>query len=271
MSENALPTATAPLRAEAVGVRLGGRLVVDGVSFELAPGTWTAIVGPNGAGKSTLLSALAGVRATAAGRIWLHGRPLDAWSARERAQRRAWLAQQGEAEGDLSAGDVVLLGRLPHHGLFGEPTAADCEAVQQALTVCDAAALAGRRLDELSGGERQRVLLARALAVQAPLLLLDEPTAHLDAPHQRALFAALAAHTRAHAAAGGAALVVLHDLSAALAADRVLVLEAGRLVADGTPGDAALHAALERVSGGALAIVAVPQPEGPRWVAVPRR
>ncbi len=259
--------AAAALCAEGLGVRRGGRMVVDGVTFGLRPGQWAAVVGPNGAGKSTLLVALAGLLPRAAGQVWLQGRPLEAWPPRERARRMAWLGQQAGAEGELAVEDVVLLGRLPHHGLLGAPTAADRQVAQAALAACDATALAGRRLDELSGGERQRVLLARALAVQAPLLLLDEPTAHLDPPHQRALFAALAAH----AAAGGAALAVLHDLGAALGADRVLVLEQGRLVAEGAPGDAALHQAIERVFGHALAIECVASAGGPRWVAVPRR
>ena len=132
-----------------------------------------------------------------------------------------------------------------------------------AETAC--AELAARRLSELSGGERQRVLLARALAVGSPLLLLDEPTTHLDAPHQRALLRSLAARARS----GSAVLSVLHDVTLALAADRVLVMDQGRLVADGAPADAALRAALVAVFGAAFSVERVVSPTGPRWVALP--
>jgi iron complex transport system ATP-binding protein len=126
-------------------------------------------------------------------------------------------------------------------------------------------ALAARRLGELSGGERQRVLLARALAVEAPVLLLDEPTTHLDAPHQRALLRSLAARARD----GVAVAAVLHDVTLALAADRVLVMQQGSLVADGAPGDAALRAALVAVFDAAFSIEAVATTAGRRWVALP--
>jgi iron complex transport system ATP-binding protein len=254
-----------PLQAEGVSVRLGGRAVVDRLSLQLAPGQWVALVGPNGAGKSSLLSVLAGLRVPDAGLVRLQGAPLSGWSARDRARQLAWLAQAGDAEGDLSARDVVRLGRLPHQGLFGAPDAADERAVDDALAETAAAAFADRRLNALSGGERQRVLLARALAVQAPVLLLDEPTAHLDAPHQQALLRSL----RGRAGQGGAVLAALHDLTLALQADRVLVLHQGRLLADGAPADAALQAALVEVFGGSLQIAAVSTALGVRWVALP--
>jgi iron complex transport system ATP-binding protein len=257
----------APLRAEGLALELGGRTVVDGVSLSLHAGQWAAVVGPNGAGKSCLLSLLAGLRAPVAGQVWLQGRELGRWPARERARQLAWLAQQepGAGEAEMAAIDVVRLGRLPHHGLMGAPTAADEAAVQQALAETEALALAPRRLAELSGGERQRVLLARALAVGAPVLLLDEPTTHLDAPHQRALLRGLAARARA----GAAVAAVLHDLTLALAADRVLVMQAGRLVADGRPEEGPLRAALEAVFDHAFTIEPVPRAGVRHWVAVP--
>ena len=262
-------SAAVPLQA--VNLRLNLRLplgaiqAVDGVSLCLHAGQWAAIVGPNGAGKSTLLSLLAGLRTPDAGHVLLHGRSLATLPARERACGLAWLSQQGEAEGDIAALDVVRLGRLPRHGLFGSADVADEAAVHHALAETEATPFAARRLNELSGGERQRVLLARALAVEAPVLLLDEPTTHLDAPHQRAVLRGLAARAR-----GGAAVaVVLHDLTLALAADRVLVMAAGRIQADGPPADAALRAALVQVFDHAFSIEAVPTAAGPRWVAVP--
>ncbi len=257
-----MTTAQPLLAASGLGVSLGGRRVIDGITMELHAGQWTAIVGPNGAGKSTLLSLLAGLLRPDAGRVLLRGRLLAQWPARQRAQQLAWLSQQGEAEGDIAAIDVVRLGRLPHHGLLGAPGPADEAAVQQAMNETESSAFAARRLNALSGGERQRVLLARALAVGAPVLLLDEPTTHLDAPHQRTLCRGLAGRAR-----NGAAVVsVLHDLTLALAADRVLAIHHGRLVADGRPGDPALHDSLELVFDGAFSIERV---AGTRWVAVP--
>ena len=255
----------APLQAENLALTLGGARVVDGLSLTLFPGQSTAIVGPNGAGKSTLLSLLAGLRAPDGGQVWLQGRLLADWPPRQRAQRLAWLAQAGEADGDIASRDVVRLGRLPRQGLFGTPDAADEAAVDAAMAETESTAFAPRRLNALSGGERQRVLLARALAVQAAVLLLDEPTTHLDAPHQRALLRSL----RARARSGATVLAVMHDLTLALQADRVLVMAQGRLVADGAPGDEALHAALVDVFQGSLQIAAVPTADGPRWVSLP--
>jgi iron complex transport system ATP-binding protein len=201
--------------------------------------------------------------------VWLQGRPLAALPARERAQALAWLSQQGEAEGEIGVRDVVRLGRLPHHGLLGAPDAGDEAAVDRALADTESTAFAQRRLSSLSGGERQRVLLARALAVQAPVLLLDEPTTHLDAPHQRLLLRGLAARARA----GAAVAAVLHDLNLALAADRVLVMAHGRVVADGAPADPSLRAALVQVFDQAFSIETVQRAADPaaaaRWVVVP--
>jgi iron complex transport system ATP-binding protein len=253
------------LQAQAVCLTLGPHRAVNNVTFDLRRHQWAAIVGPNGAGKSSLLQLLAGLRAPNSGQVLLAGQPLVDWSPRQRAQRLAWLSQQGEADGDIAAIDVVRLGRLPHQGLLGAATPADEAAVQSAMGETECTAFAQRRLASLSGGERQRVLLARALAVGASVLLLDEPTTHLDAPHQRALLRSLAAR----AAAGGAVAVVLHDLVLALAAPRVLVMAQGCLVADGAPADPALQAALMAVFGHAFSIHSVPTAHGPRWVTVP--
>jgi iron complex transport system ATP-binding protein len=237
--------------------------VLHDITLDFPPG-WTAIVGPNGAGKSTLLRGLAGLLPAQAGTVTLAGRPLADWTARQRAQRLAWLAQQGDASGELTVRDVVHLGRLPHLGLLGAPSAADEALVQQAMADTECAAWQHRRLSDLSGGERQRALLARALAVQAPVLLLDEPTTHLDPPHQVALVRLMQA--LAHAAATPRVVVsVLHDLSLALAADRVVVLAAGRVRAQGPRDDPAVHAALAEVFHHAIRIERL----GAHWVAVP--
>lgn len=261
---------TVLLRLHEVALSLDGRRVLDALSLELRAGEWVALVGPNGAGKSSLLAVLAGLRRPERGTIEWLGRPLHDWPARERAASIAWLAQggvggAGGGDAQIAARDVVALGRLPRHGLLGSPDATDDAAVAEAMAETESLPFAARRVAALSGGERQRVLLARALAVQAKLLLLDEPTSHLDAPHQRALLAGLAARARA----GAAVLAVMHDLSAALGADRILVLDAGRLVADGAPGDPALRERLVQVFRAAFSIEPVQVRGRERWVVVP--
>lgn len=252
-----VPTA---LRATGLRVSLGGTLALDGVSLDVPPG-WTAIVGANGAGKSTLLRVLAGLHSPDAGRVELDGKALSAWTAQERARRVAWLGQQRAVTGDLTAREIVLLGRLPHLGVVSSPGPADEAAVDRAMESAECAAWRDRRPHELSGGELQRVLLARALAVEAPLLLLDEPTTHLDPPHQ----ASLARLLRARARTGTTVVSVLHDLSLALIADHLVLMERGRVRAEGEPGDPVMHAALIEIFEGAIRI----ERAGPRWVAVP--
>ena len=236
------------LRAEGLAVRLGGQGVLIDVDLALSAG-WTAIVGPNGAGKSTLLRALAGLQRVHAGQVLLDGRPLGTVTAAQRARCIAWLAQEGDVTGELTVRETVELGRIAHLGLLGTPGAADQAAVERAMTLVECGAWSARRLHELSGGERQRVLLARVLATEAPLLLLDEPTTHLDAPHQVAL-----ARLFRRLTAERAVVTVLHDLPIALQADRIVVLQAGRLVADGAPDDPRLQRALEAVFDAAIRI-----------------
>ena len=250
---------TAALRAEDLRVALGGTTVLHGVTLQLQPG-WTAIVGPNGAGKSTLLRALAGLLPRQAGQVWLQGRPLDDWSPRQRAMHVAWLAQQGQTGGDLTARELVMLGRLPHLGLFGVPGPEDERCADAAMHATECAAWAQRPLQQLSGGERQRCLLARALAVRAPVLLLDEPTTHLDPPHQVAVVRLLQAQARQ-----GTVASVLHDLPLALQADRVLLMRGGCIVAEGAHDDPGLHAALAEVFDHAVRI----ERAGARHIALP--
>jgi iron complex transport system ATP-binding protein len=250
---------SALLRTERLSVSLGGGRVLDGVNLSLRSG-WTAIIGPNGAGKSTLLRCLAGLLRPESGQVLLRDKPLVQWPARERARQMAWLAQQGDATGELTVREIVQLGRLPHMGLFAEPSAEDDAQVQQAMAATECAAWPHRRLNELSGGERQRVLLARALAVDAPILLLDEPTTHLDPPHQVALvrlFKRLAAHRTV--------VTVLHDLPLALHADRLVVMRSGCVVAEGGHDDPKIHAALIEVFDHAIRI----ERTGERFMALP--
>jgi iron complex transport system ATP-binding protein len=252
---------TAALRATGLAVSLGGREVLAGVDVTLAAGRWTAVVGPNGAGKSTLLRALAGV-VPHRGAVMLRDRPREAWPARERARTLAWLGQAESGGEDLRVWDLVMLGRLPHQGWLAAPSAADRAAVTEALHATQAWAWRERTLGSLSGGERQRVRLARLLAVQAPVLLMDEPLANLDVPHQADWLALV----RGLAAQGRTVVSVLHEVGMALQADAVLVMQSGRVVHHGPPADAATRAAVRTVFDDRLDI----HPVAGAWVVVPR-
>ena len=247
--------------ARQISVSLGKHQILHGMDLSLRAGRWTSIVGPNGAGKSTLLKALAGLLPST-GQVALLDRPLQDWPRRERARALSWLGQNESAADDLTVYDVAMLGRLPHQGWMAPASSADHAAVEQALRTTQAWDWRARALGHLSGGERQRVLLARALAVQAQVLLMDEPLANLDPPHQ-ADWLLLA---RALAVQGTTVVSVLHELSFALHADDVLVLAGGRLQHHGAAGDAATHRALERVFDQRIAIHAV---QG-QWVALPQ-
>jgi iron complex transport system ATP-binding protein len=248
------------LRCHGLHVRLGESEVLHGIELALPAGRWTALVGPNGAGKTTLLKSLAQLL-PAQGRIELLGRAAAQWPVRERARAIAWLGQGEVGAEDLLAQDVVMLGRLPHQDWLGGPSPADRAAVQAAMEETQCWQWRARPLGSLSGGERQRVLLARALAVQAPILLMDEPLAHLDPPHQADWLAIV----RRHVARGGTAVSVLHEIGLALQADDIVVLEAGRIAHHGAAADPATHRALEEAFARRLQVHAV----AGRWVALP--
>jgi iron complex transport system ATP-binding protein len=251
------------LEARQVSASLGQAEVLHGIDLGLAAGRWTSIVGPNGAGKSTLLKVLAGLLAHR-GEVRLFGQPQGAVSGRARARRLSWLGQGGAGEGsadDLMVYDVAMLGRLPHQRWLAAPSDADRAAVERALRSTQAWEWSGRPLGQLSGGERQRVLLARALAVEAELLLMDEPLANLDPPHQ----ADWMASARALVAEGKTVVSVLHELNAALAADAMVVMAKGRVLHHGGCDDPATHRALEAVFDGRVAVHRV----AGHWLAVP--
>jgi iron complex transport system ATP-binding protein len=251
---------TLALQCSDLRVALGGREVLHGIDLRLKAGRWTAVAGPNGAGKTTLLKALAHLLPSD-GRLQLLGRDARAWPPRERARSLAWLGQGDGGAEDLLARDVVMLGRLPHQDWLGAAGAEDHAAVRAAMEETQSWDWRDRPLGELSGGERQRVLLARALAVRAPLLLMDEPLTHLDPPHQADWLAIV----RRHVARGGTALSVLHEIGMALQADELVLLARGRVVHHGACGDPATHRALESVFGERIAVHAV----AGRWVALP--
>jgi iron complex transport system ATP-binding protein len=236
------------LRATAVAVRYGERAALQPTSFELEPGQFVALVGPNGAGKSTLLKALAGLVPHAGDVDW-QGQPLAALGADARARTVAYLPQSPTVHWPLPTRELVALGRLPHRAYAASGKTDDEAAVDWALASTATAAFAERSVDRLSVGERARVLLARALAVRAPVLLVDEPIAVLDPYHQLQVMEVLRAYASAGSAAANRPLVVavLHDLAlAARFCDRVLLLDGGRLAADGTPEETLTADALRR-------------------------
>ena len=238
--------ATNALTVQALNVQLGEREVLRQLSVQIPKGRWTAIVGPNGAGKSTLLRAMAGMRASnqqQSGDVFLQGRKLADWNGSERAQALAWLGQNQPVSADMAVYDVVMLGRLPHQGWLAPASSADQQAVEQALKRTHAWDWRQRSIGQLSGGERQRVLLARALAVQAQTLLMDEPLANLDPPHQTDWMLT----ARSLVQQGMTVVSVLHELSFALLADEIIVMQAGHITHQGACSDPASHAALEAV------------------------
>jgi iron complex transport system ATP-binding protein len=223
-----------PLTARDITVRFGSRTVLDGLSLDITRGCWTSIIGPNGCGKSTLLKTLAGLIEPEHGSVCLEGRPLRTWPRRERAKRLAWLPQSTEPS-DLRVCDCVALGRFAYIGWLGNRRPADENALERALNATGAGEWAQRRVSTLSGGERQRVNLARLLAAEAPILLLDEPTTHLDPPHQ--IDIARIVRQQAHGCQG-TIVSAIHDMAVALMADRLIVMDAHRLIGHGSVSEA---------------------------------
>lgn len=221
----------------------GTRPILSGVTASFKSGAVTAIVGPNGAGKTTLFRAALGVLPSD-GVIRVLDNDLKNWSRENLARSIAYLPQGADAHWPVTAKRLVALGRLPHRKPFAPPTDADDIAVADALDLCEAREFAERPINELSAGERARVLLARALATNAPILMADEPAAHLDPAHQLSLMRLLKDEARR----GTAVLVTLHDLAlASRYCDEVVVLEKGTVAAQGTPEQALDDTTLARV------------------------
>lgn len=234
---------SAPLFFANVSAAYRGNTVLKKVTASFRAGAVTGLIGPNGAGKTTLLRVALGLLPAEAGHVRILDRDLSGLSTDARARAMAYLPQRADAHWPILAERLVRLGRLPHDAASSPDGEA---AVREALERCDAEHLAQRTMDTLSAGERARVLMARALATRAPVLLADEPAAHMDPAHQLRLMALL----RDEAARGTAVLVTLHDLSlASRYCDEVVVMREGRLAAQGTPDNALADASLADVFG----------------------
>ena len=234
------------------------------ISLTVGRGECWAVVGPNGAGKSTLLRLMTGLHRPHRGDIRVLGEPLASMSSRERARRIAFLPQRLPADIDLSARDVVLLGRFPHRSLGLFESAEDSRVTDQAMAMTETLGFADRPLATLSGGEAQRVHLAAALAQEPHVLLLDEPTASLDLQHQLAVFGIL----RERACRDGLAVVVVtHDVNlAGQFCTHVLLLDDGKPIAVGPPDEVLTPSLLEPVYHVGLVDVALPGRGGARWI-----
>jgi iron complex transport system ATP-binding protein len=256
-----MTASTLALDVRFADVQAGTATLLHAAHVPVASGQWTAMVGPNGAGKSTLLRVLAGLQVSEnpnrtqaedqrsesnpslLGTTWtLLGKDAAQWTAKARSRSLAWVAVDGDLLSSWWVRDVVALGRLPHQSAWGAASPSDTQAVDHAMALAQVERFAHRRVGTLSAGEQQRVQLARALATDASVLLMDEPVAHLDPSHQfdwRALMLTLVAQ-------GRTLVTVLHDINLALAAHHVMVLQQGHVIHRGLAGDAATHAAMRQ-------------------------
>jgi iron complex transport system ATP-binding protein len=253
------------LALDRVSVSLGGARVVDGLSCAVEPGEWVALIGPNGAGKTTALRAVAGLVAYD-GAIRVLRADARAIARKELARSVALVPQVPLIPGDMTVREYVLLGRTPHVGYFGSESRSDHNAVDASLEQLDLVPFARRRLDTLSGGERQRATLARALAQDAPVLLLDEPTAALDMGRQQQVLEIV---DRLRSSRNLTVVSTMHDLTlAGQYADRLLLLDGGRLVASGGADDVLTRELITEHYGAEVAVVDAP---GSGFVVVPVR
>ena len=240
------------LLVSGVGLTLGETRVLDDVNLTVEPSEWLGLIGPNGAGKTSLLGAIAGARAVE-GEVRVGGRLVGSLGHRERARIFAVVPQAPVIPPGMAALDYVMLGRTPHIGYFQGERAQDVRIVHSAMTHLEVEALARRRLETLSGGELQRVVLARAVAQEAPVLLLDEPTSALDVGHRVGALEMVEGLRRSR---GLTVLTVLHDLTlAAQFCDRLALMAGGRVVAVGAPAAVLTEESIRRHYGADVAVI----------------
>lgn len=249
------------LAARGLAYGFGRRALGSGLAFEVRAGEATCLLGPNGSGKTTLVRTLLGLLAPLAGEVTLEARTLEAWGARGRAARMAYVPQASESYFDFTVREMVALGRTAHRGLFSRPGAADRRQVEEAIERLGLGGLADRPIHRLSGGERQLALIARALATGATYLLMDEPAANLDFANQALILGEIA---RLRAAGCGVLFTSHHPDHALAVADRALLLEAGVIAAAGAVPEVLDSARLSALYGRAVEVVEVALADGTR-------
>lgn len=252
------------LRVDGLTCGYGARMVLDGFSLSLRRGEFLAVIGPNGCGKSTLVKSITRALRPAGGAVALGGRDIWRMKPRELARQVAVVAQETGVEFDFTVEEVVAMGRLPYLSRFRRETEADDRAVRRALEATNTLHLADRLVTGLSGGERQRVMVARALAQEPELLILDEPTAHLDIAHQIEL---LDLTRRLNRERGLTVIAVLHDLNlASQYAGRLLMMKDGRRFAEGSPAEVVTEANVSAVYGSRVRVTVHPEEGSPHVI-----
>ncbi len=260
------PSTDPLLGASGIHVELGGQAILRDVEVRVGRGEVVGLVGPNGAGKSTLLRVVTGLLDPSAGEVAIGGDALDALPRRELARRVAVVQQLPEAPATMRVRDLVVLGRHPHLGLLANESRHDFDVAAEAMRRAGCDQFADRELGSLSGGERRRAFIARALAQEAPLLLLDEPTSNLDA-HAQVEILELVTEL---AAGGSGVLLVVHDLTLAAAyCDRVVLLDRGEVVAEGPPSEVVTSDRVQQVYGSGVTVL--PHPASGAPVVIPSR
>jgi iron complex transport system ATP-binding protein len=235
-----------PLEAAGLVFEAGGRRIIDGVGLRVQRGELVGVIGPNGAGKTTLMRLVCGLLAPAAGRVSLSGVPLAGMTHRERARRVAFMSQEIPREVGYPVRDVLMMGRFAYLGRFERESAGDLERVRRMLSYVGLAGFEGRSFGELSGGERQLVLFARVLVQETALIVLDEPSSHLDIRHQDRIFSM----AQEMAVEKMAVVVSVHNLNVASHyCSRLVLLDQGRVAAEGAPGEVITPEVLDRVYG----------------------
>ena len=244
------------LVARSLSFSFGNERVLDGVDVRLEPGRIVGVIGPNGAGKTTLVRLLSRILAPESGRIELAGRSLHHWSAIELARALAVVPQNPELPTAFTAWEIVLMGRTPHLDWLGRERPQDRLRAHEAMAETGILRLADRRINQLSGGERQRVVIARALAQEPRVLLMDEPTAHLDLNHQVDILTLVADLVRER---GLATLAIFHDLNlASRYCDRLILLKEGSVLTAGPPVDVLTADSIERAYGVRVTVIEHP-------------
>jgi iron complex transport system ATP-binding protein len=251
------------MKISGLNVYRGPCEVLRNLTIDIPKGKWTSIIGPNGAGKSSLLQGITNILSTT-GSITIDDVNIQNLDRKARAKVIAWLAQNNDAAeefSELTVYDTVMLGRIPHQGWLHLPSSLDHQVVQESLNKTHTQSIASRFLHELSGGEKQRVLLARLLAVQADILLMDEPLANLDPPHQ----ADWLIWQKELLDQGKTVVTVLHEIQFALKADHLVMIQQGKLYFQGASKDPATHQALIALFDGRIHLEKL----GNEWICLP--